>query len=77
MRDVAAQVDNRGITIDRVGVRDIHLPVMIREKDGGMARVLGEFDVSVQLPHHERGTHMSRFVEILSRWSRRPVSLRL
>ena len=74
MRDVAAQTDNRGITIDQVGVRDIHLPVMIREKDGGMARVLGEFDVSVQLPHHERGTHMSRFVEILSEWSRQPVA---
>ncbi len=75
MRDVAAQSDNRGITIDRVGVRDIRLPVMIREKDGGMARVLGEFDVSVQLPHHERGTHMSRFVEILSRWSRKAVAM--
>jgi len=56
MRDVAAQSDNRGIPLDRVGVCDIHLPVMIREKDGGMARVLGEFDVSVQLPHYERGT---------------------
>ncbi len=66
MDDIAAERDNRGITINRVGVCDIHLPVMIREKDGGMARVLGEFDVSVQLPHHERGTHMSRFVEVLS-----------
>ena len=74
MRDVAAQSDDRGITINRVGVRDIHLPVMIREKDGGMARVLGEFDVSVQLPQHKRGTHMSRFVEILSEWSRQPVA---
>lgn len=75
MRDVAAETDERGITIDRVGVRDIHLPVMIREKDGGMARVVGRFDVSVQLPHHERGTHMSRFVEILSRWSKKAVAL--
>ncbi len=75
MRDVASDVDNRGIAIDRVGVCDIHLPVMIREKDGGMARVLGEFDVSVQLPHHARGTHMSRFVEILSHWSRQAVAM--
>ncbi len=74
MRDIASEPDTRGITIDRVGVCDIHLPVMIREKDGGMARVLGEFDVSVQLPHHERGTHMSRLVEILSRWSRKAVA---
>ena len=75
MKDVAAQPDQRGITIDRVGVRDIHLPVMIREKDGGMARVVGRFDVSVQLPQHERGTHMSRFVEILSRWSKKAVAM--
>ncbi len=75
MRDVAAETDQRGITIDRVGVRDIHLPVMIREKNGGMARVVGRFDVSVQLPHYERGTHMSRFVEILSRWSKKAVAM--
>lgn len=75
MKDVAAQRDDRGVTIDRVGVRDLHLPVMIREKDGGMARVVGRFDVSVQLPYYERGTHMSRFVEILSRWSKKAVAL--
>jgi len=75
MRDVAAERDERGVTIERVGVRDIHLPVMIREKGGGHARVVGVFEASVELPHHERGTHMSRFVEILSRWSRRAVAM--
>lgn len=75
MRDVASERDQRGITIRRVGVRDIHLPVMIREKEGGFARVTGVFEASVELPHHERGTHMSRFVEILSRWSKRAVAL--
>ena len=75
MRDVASEADDRGITIERVGVRDIHLPVMIREKYGGMARVVGRFDVSVQLPHYERGTHMSRFVEILSHWSKQAVAM--
>lgn len=75
MRDVAAERDERGITIQRVGVRDIHLPVMIREKAGGKARVLGVFDATVELPHHDRGTHMSRFVEILNRWSRRAVAM--
>ncbi|MFW6156577.1 MAG: GTP cyclohydrolase FolE2, partial [Armatimonadota bacterium] len=42
---------------------------------GGFARVTGVFEASVELPHHERGTHMSRFVEILSRWSKRAVAL--
>ena len=67
MRDVASERDERGITIQRVGVRGIHLPVMIREKSGGLARVVGQFDASVELPHYERGTHMSRFVEILAK----------
>ena len=75
MRDVASEADDRGITIQRVGVRDIHLPVMIREKAGGNARVVGVFEAAVELPHGERGTHMSRFVEILSRWSKRAVAL--
>ncbi len=75
MRDVASERDDRGITIQRVGVRDIHLPVMIRQKGGGHARVVGVFEASVELPHHERGTHMSRFVEVLSRWSRRAVAM--
>ncbi len=75
MRDVASEKDIRGITIGRVGVRDIHLPVMIREKSGGHARVTGVFEASVELPHHERGTHMSRFVRILSGWSRRAVAM--
>jgi GTP cyclohydrolase I len=75
MRDVASERDERGIAIRRVGVRDIHLPVMIREKEGGHARVTGVFEASVELPHHERGTHMSRFVEILANWSKRAVAL--
>ena len=74
MRDVASERDQRGITIDRVGIRDLHLPVRIRQKRGGEARVVGVFEAAVELPHYERGTHMSRFVEILSRWSKRRVS---
>lgn len=75
MRDVASESDDRGITIQRVGVRDLHLPVMIREKSGRNARVLGQFDAGVELPKSERGTHMSRFVEILARWSKKSVSM--
>ncbi|MCE5216589.1 GTP cyclohydrolase FolE2 [bacterium] len=76
MRDVASENDDRGITIQRVGVRDLHLPVMIREKSGRNAHMLGQFDASVELPKTERGTHMSRFVEILAKWSKKSVSMR-
>jgi len=74
MRDVAAESDSRGVELAQVGIKDLHLPVMIREKHGGMARLLGQVDASVALPHSERGTHMSRFVEILNQWSRKVVS---
>jgi GTP cyclohydrolase I len=73
MKDVAAERDERGITIHRVGVREIHLPVRIREQNGGHARVVGTFDTSVELADYQRGTHMSRFVEILSHWSKKDV----
>jgi len=75
MRDIASEGDSRGIVIDRVGVRDVHLPIMVREKNGRLGHMLGQFDASVQLPHHERGTHMSRFVQILSQWSKKAVSM--
>jgi GTP cyclohydrolase IB len=75
MRDVASESDGRGITLQRVGVRDLHLPVMIREKAGRNAHMLGRFDAGVELPPGERGTHMSRFVEVLARWSKRAVSM--
>ncbi|MGD9495098.1 MAG: GTP cyclohydrolase, FolE2/MptA family [Armatimonadota bacterium] len=75
MRDVASERNDRGISIRRVGAKSIHLPVMIREKGGGQAQVLGAFDASVELAHHERGTHMSRFVEILTKWSWRAVAM--
>lgn len=75
MRDVASEPDARGITINRVGIRDLHLPVRIRARDGGYARVLGRVDAAVELPGIQRGTHMSRFVNTLSEWSKQPVSV--
>jgi len=74
MRDIASEGDTRGIDIDRVGIRQLHLPIMIREKSGRLAHILGQIDAAVQLPHYERGTHMSRFVQILMQWSKKAVS---
>lgn len=74
MRDIASEKDLRGIELDRVGIRQLHLPIMIREKGGRLAHMLGQVDASVQLPHTERGTHMSRFLQILFQWSKQAVS---
>ena len=75
MKDVAAGEDVRGITLQRVGVKDVHLPVLIRRKDGGRDSVLARIDMSVELPHQFRGTHMSRFLAVLSAWSEKPMGI--
>jgi len=74
VEDVAAGADTRGITVQRVGVKDVHLPVRVRRKGAGFDSVLARIDLGVELPHHFRGTHMSRFVDILFRWSQKPIS---
>lgn len=74
MKDVQGQADGRGVSIQRVGVKEVHLPFQVREQGGGLQSVLGNATLSVDLPHHYKGTHLSRFIEILHQWSQRPVS---
>ena len=74
MKDVAASADTRGITVQRVGVKDVHLPIRVRRKGGGFDSVLARIDLGVELPHQFRGTHMSRFVDTLFRWSQKPIT---
>ena len=74
MKDVQGQQDTRGVAIQRVGVKDVRLPFLVKEKDNGFQSVLGTATLSVDLPHHYKGTHLSRFIEILLDWSKRPVS---
>ena len=65
--DVQARSDDRGIAIDQVGVCDLRYPVSVLEPDGGMQQTVATISMSVGLPHHFKGTHMSRFIEILNR----------
>ncbi len=74
MKDVQGQSDHRGVAIQRVGVKGVHLPFLVKEKDNGFQSVLGNATLSVDLPHQYKGTHLSRFIEILHDWSRRPIS---
>jgi len=73
LSDVAAEGDSRGITIQRVGVKDVHLPIQVRRKGSSLVSALARIDLAVELPHHFRGTHMSRFVEILFQFSQHPI----
>src|SRR3979411_1817290 len=73
--DVQGSADSRKLAIDKVGVKAIRHPVRIQErpstarasKDGtaGVQHTIAMFNMAVGLPHHFKGTHMSRFIEIL------------
>ncbi len=64
--DVQGSPDTRQLAIDRVGIKAIRHPVKIRERAGGIQHTVAHFNMYVGLPHHFKGTHMSRFVEILN-----------
>ena len=63
--DVQATPDSRKLAIDKVGVKAIRHPMLIQERSGGVQHTIATFNMYVGLPHHFKGTHMSRFIEIL------------
>jgi GTP cyclohydrolase I len=64
--DVQSAPDSRKLAIDQVGIKAIRHPIRIMERGGGVQHTIATFNMYVSLPHHFKGTHMSRFVEILS-----------
>ncbi len=64
--DVQSSADTRQIPINKVGIKDIRHPVLISDRDGGEQHTVANFNMYVNLPHDFKGTHMSRFVEILN-----------
>ncbi|HTJ96361.1 MAG TPA: GTP cyclohydrolase FolE2 [Rhodocyclaceae bacterium] len=64
--DVQSSEDTRRMPINRVGIKDIRHPVKVLDKDRGIQHTIANFNMYVGLPHNFKGTHMSRFVEILN-----------
>jgi GTP cyclohydrolase IB len=64
--DVQGYDDTRRIDINKVGIKDIRHPVRVADRSGGEQHTIATFDMYVFLPHNFKGTHMSRFVEILN-----------
>ncbi|CAN5696240.1 GTP cyclohydrolase FolE2 [soil metagenome] len=64
--DIQSSEDGRRIDIDRVGIKDIRHPVVVRDRSGREQHTVATFNMYVGLPHRFKGTHMSRFVEILN-----------
>jgi GTP cyclohydrolase IB len=64
--DVQSTPDLRNMPIDKVGIKDIRHPVRVKDRSQGEQHTIAQFNMYVELPHNFKGTHMSRFVEILN-----------
>ena len=64
--DTQNKVDTRQIVIDKVGIKDISHPITYIDREGNRMPTIGNFTMTVTLPEDLKGTHMSRFIEILN-----------
>lgn len=74
IEDVQGQADVRGITIEQVGISEVKLPMVVQDRERGRQQVTATIRISASLAPAERGTHMSRFVELLDRFKSRPLN---
>lgn len=65
LKDTQNERDDRKLAIDRVGVKNLRFPMRIRDRDQSQQHTVATVTMAVDLPHHYKGTHMSRFVEVL------------
>lgn len=68
MKDIQSQTDHRRINIKKVGVKNISYPITVLDKARKVQRTVATVNMYVSLPHRFKGTHMSRFIEILNRF---------
>lgn len=66
LTDTQNERDERQLPIDRVGVKNLRYPIQIRDKDHAMQSTIATIQLTVDMPHHFKGTHMSRFIEVLN-----------
>jgi GTP cyclohydrolase I len=66
MPDIQSMPDSRNIPIDKVGVKGLRYPISVKDREKGFQHTVGVFDLFVNLPHDFKGTHMSRFIEVLN-----------
>ena len=66
--DIQSREDGRNIAIDKVGIKDIHYPIILLDKKEKEQHTIARINMFVDLPGKFKGTHMSRFIEILNRY---------
>lgn len=67
IEDVQSRADSRRIPINKVGIKDVYHPIRVKDRSRGEQHTIANFNMYVALPHNFKGTHMSRFVEVLHR----------
>jgi GTP cyclohydrolase IB len=66
MEDLQNRLDDRRVAIDQVGICDVKFPIYVVDRSHRKQSTVAHFAMSVALPQHLKGTHMSRFVEVLN-----------
>ncbi len=72
--DVQGTADQRQVAIDKVGVKEVTYPMLLKTRDGGTQQTVAKINMYVALPHHQKGTHMSRFLEVLNDHQSEPIT---
>lgn len=72
--DVQGSADRRQLPITRVGIRDIRMPIIFSNAEGKQQHSVATAEMTVLLPHDKKGTHMSRFIQILNETSQYSVA---
>jgi GTP cyclohydrolase I len=66
VHDIQSLPDTRGIALDQVGVSDVRYPIVVLDRARKQQHTIARLTMSVSLPHQHKGTHMSRFIEVLT-----------
>ncbi len=77
MKDIQASIPTIQSPIDNVGIKKLHYPIRILQKDNTLQHTIAEIKTSVKLNANQRGTHMSRFVELIEDYKQEVSSLEL
>lgn len=73
LKDTQSSQDTRGIDIQKVGIKHLEMPLIIQRKNESNQVVNAKVRANVSLPKHHKGTHMSRFIEVLSEWKHKDL----
>lgn len=75
MKDIQNARDRRQIPISKAGIKNLQYPIAVLDRENKVQHTVGNISLYVDLPHHFKGTHMSRFVELIEE-QRGKISLR-